>query len=72
VVSVDLSSPVFRKVVGLIKSFPAQGGVLQGYTILDPQSNSIGIYYSSLGAGVTVNPVTKRVMITTARPWLQR
>jgi hypothetical protein len=70
--SVDQSSPVFRKVVDLVRGFPAQGGVTQGFMILDPQKNPIGIWYSSLGAGITVDPHAKRVMITTARPWLQQ
>ena len=70
--SVDKSSPVFRKVVDLVRGFPAQGGVTQGFLILDPQKNPIGIWYSSLGGGITVDPHAKRVMITTAKPWLQQ
>lgn len=70
--NVDPSSPVFGKVVALVKSFPAQGGFTEGFLILDSQKNPIGIWYSSLGAGITVDPSTKRVMITTARPWLQQ
>jgi hypothetical protein len=70
--SVDPSSPVFGKVVDLVKGFPAQGGLSEGFIILDSQKNPIGIWYSSLGAGISIDPSTKRVMITTARPWLQQ
>ncbi len=70
--SVDPASPAFRKVVDLVKGFPAQGGFSEGFLILDPQKNPIGIWYSSLGAGISIDPNTKRVMITTARPWLQQ
>ncbi|MCU0559177.1 MAG: hypothetical protein MUD16_03180 [Desulfobacterales bacterium] len=63
-------SPTFEKVVGLVKSFPAPGGYTEGFTILDPQRRQIGVWYSSLGAGITVDPDTKQVMISTATPWL--
>lgn len=70
--SVDPASPVFRKVVDLVRGFPAQGGFSEGFLILDSQKNPIGIWYSSLGAGISIDPNTQRVMITTARPWLQK
>jgi hypothetical protein len=70
--SVEPSSPVFKKVVDLVKGFPAQGGRSEGFIILDRQKNPIGIWYSSLGAGITVDPSTKRVMITTTKPWMQQ
>jgi hypothetical protein len=70
--SVDPASPVFKKVVELVRSFPARGGFSEGFIILDPQKNPIGIWYSSLGGGISIDPNTKRVMITTARPWLQQ
>lgn len=70
--SVEPSSPVFRKVVGLVNGFPAQGSRSEGFIILDHQKNPIGIWYSSLGAGISIDPNTKRVMITTPRPWLQQ
>lgn len=63
-------SPTFEKVVGLVKSFPAPGSTTEGFTILDPQRKEIGVWYSSLGAGVTVDADTKQVMISTATPWL--
>ena len=70
--SVDPSSPVFRKVVDLVKGFPAQGGFTEGFLIVDPQKNPIGIWYSSLGAGIRMDPNTRRVMISTATPWMQQ
>ena len=66
------SSKTFRKVVDLVKSFPAQGGRSEGFYILDPKGEPIGFWYSSLGAGVTVDPDTQRVMLTTRTPWLQQ
>jgi hypothetical protein len=70
--SVEPSSPVFKKVVDLVMGFPAQGGRSEGFIILDHQKNPIGIWYSSLGAGITIDPNAKRVMITTTKPWLQQ
>jgi hypothetical protein len=67
---VDPSSPAFAKVVGLVKSFPVPGSYTEGFTILDPQRKQIGVWYSSLGAGITVDPGTRQVMISTATPWL--
>jgi hypothetical protein len=66
------SSATFEKVVGLVKSFPAPGSRTQGYTIIDPQGRQIGVWYSSLGAGVTVDPDTRKVSIATAQPWLSQ
>jgi hypothetical protein len=70
--NVDPSSPVFRKVVELVKSFPAKGGFSEGFFILDSQKNPIGIWYSSLGAGISIDPNTQRVMIATPRPWMHQ
>jgi hypothetical protein len=69
---VDPRSESFRKVVGLVQSFPATGSTTEGYTIHDPQGMQIGVWYSSLGAGITVDPDTKRVSISTATPWLSK
>lgn len=69
---IDPRSPVFGKVVGLVQSFPAQGSRTEGYYIVDRQGNPIGVWYSSLNAGITVDLDTKRVMIATATPWLQK
>lgn len=67
---IDPGSPTFEKVVGLVKSFPVPGSYTEGFTILDPQRKEIGVWFSSLGAGITVDPNTKQVMIATATPWL--
>lgn len=69
---VDPQSEVFKKVVGLVQSFPVPGSYTEGYTLHDPQGMQIGVWYSSLGAGITVDPNTKRVSITTATPWLSK
>jgi hypothetical protein len=58
-------------VVGLVQSFPAQGGRTEGYYIIDRQGRQIGVWYSSLTAGITVDSASKKVMIATATPWLQ-
>ena len=68
----DSGSPTFRKVVGLVHSFPAAGSRTEGYYIMDRQGRQIGVWYSSLTAGITVDPDSKKVMITTAPPWLQQ
>lgn len=69
---VDPQSETFKKVVGLVKSFPVPGSYTEGYTLHDPQGMQIGVWYSSLGAGITVDPNTKRVSMTTATPWLSK
>jgi hypothetical protein len=62
-------SQTFKKVVGLVQSFPVAGSITTGYTILDPQARTIGVWYSSIGAGVTINPATKAVSVATRPPW---
>jgi hypothetical protein len=62
-------SPTFKKVVGLVESFPAPGSFTTGYTILDPHGRAIGVWYSSTGAGITVDPATKTVSVATRPPW---
>ncbi|MCK7469823.1 MAG: hypothetical protein MZU95_02750 [Desulfomicrobium escambiense] len=50
-------SATFRKVVGLVQSFPGAGlHTRSGYTISDHQGRPIGVWYSSLSLGVTVDP----------------
>jgi hypothetical protein len=66
------SSTTFEKVVGLVQSFPVPGKRTEGYTIVDPQGRQIGVWYSSLGAGVTIDPDTRKVSIATAQPWLSQ
>jgi hypothetical protein len=67
----DPGSPTFNKVVGLVQGFPAQGSRTEGYFIMDRQGRQIGVWYSSLTAGITVDPDSKKVMIVTATHWLQ-
>jgi hypothetical protein len=66
----DPGSGTFRKVVGLIQSFPLPGSTTSGYTITDPQGRPIGVWYSSLAAGIVVDSQTKTVSISTAMPWI--
>jgi hypothetical protein len=62
----------FSKVVGLVQSFPVPGSRMEGFYILDRQGRRIGVRYSSLAAGITVDPDTRKVTIATATPWLQK
>ena len=68
---VDPRSPTFRKVVGLVEGFPAPGLRTYGGTLVDPQGNPIGIWYSSLIPGVRVDAENKLVTLSTATPWMQ-
>jgi hypothetical protein len=63
-------SAAFRKVVGLVQSFPVPNSYASGYTIVDPQGRPIGVWYSSLGAGITVDPQAKIVSVATTMPWV--
>jgi len=67
---VEPSSEVFRKVVGLVESFPVPGSRTYGAYILDIKGERIGVWYSSMSAGITVDPDTKVVSITTGTPWM--
>ena len=66
-----ISSRVFPKVVGLVRDFPAVGSRTEGYALHDRGGRQIGVWYSSLTAGVTVDPDTHTVTISTATPWMQ-
>jgi hypothetical protein len=68
--ALDPDSATFKKVVGLVQSFPVPNLVTQGYTILDPRGRSIGVWYSSLSAGITVDPAAKAVSVATSTPWI--
>ena len=68
--SVAADSEIFRKVVGLVQSFPTPGSYTLGFAIIDPGGRQIGHWYSSLSAGVTVDPQTKIVSIATIMPWV--
>jgi hypothetical protein len=63
-------SEIFRKVVGLVQSFPMPGSYASGFSITDPGGRRIGHWYSSLSAGITVDPQAKIVSITTIMPWV--
>jgi len=68
--AVAADSPTFRKVVGLVQSFPLPNSYTSGFAITDAQGREIGVWYSSLTAGITVDPQMKIVSISTVMPWV--
>lgn len=66
---VEAGSAVFRKVVGLVESFPVQGSTTTGYTFSDHQGRPIGVWYSSLGLGITVDAAARTASPSTTSPW---
>jgi hypothetical protein len=68
--AVDPDSATFRKVVGLVQSFPLPNSYTSGFAITDSQGRRIGVWYSSLSAGITVDPQAKIVSISTIMPWI--
>jgi hypothetical protein len=66
---VEAGSPTFRKVVGLVESFPVPGSKAVGHTFSDHQGRTIGVWYSSLSLGVTIDPAAKAVSPSTTSPW---
>ena len=67
----DPHSDMLKKIVGLVKDFPAYYGRTYGSYIVDSQGGKIGYWYSSLQmAGVTVDNETGTVAISTETPWL--
>jgi hypothetical protein len=66
----DPGSERFRNVVGLVQSFPLPGSFTSGYAIIDPNGRPIGVWYSSLAAGIVVDPQTQMVSISTVMPWI--
>lgn len=68
--AVASDSETFRKVIGLVQSFPASGSYSSGFAITDPEGRQIGRWYSSLSAGITVNPQTGIVSVSTIMPWV--
>jgi len=66
---VEAGSPAFKKVVGLVASFPVPGSTTIGYTFSDHQGRPIGVWYSSMSLGVTVDPAAKTVSPSTRSPW---
>jgi len=67
--AVEPDSPTFKKVVGLVASFPMPSSMTTGYTIFEHQGRPIGVWYSSIGLGVTIDPATKTVSPSTSSPW---
>jgi hypothetical protein len=67
---VESGSELFRKVVGLVESFPVPGSRTYGARIVDSKGEQIGVWYSSMSAGITIDPDTKVVSITTGTPWM--
>ena len=67
---VEPSSEMFQKVVGLVQSFPVPGSRTFGAYILDAKGEQIGVWYSSMSAGISIDPDTKVVFITTGTPWM--
>jgi hypothetical protein len=63
-------SEVFQKVVWLIEGFPVPGSRTYGAYIQDAKGERIGVWYSSMGAGITIDPETKVVFVTTGTPWM--
>jgi hypothetical protein len=67
---VEPGSEVFRKVVGLVKDFPVPGSRTYGAYILDAKGERVGVWYSSMSAGITIDPDTQVVFIATGTPWM--
>lgn len=68
---VDPDTATFKKVVGLVQSFPSMGSNVMGFEIMDSQGRQIGVWYSSLNAGISVDSVAKSVSVTTETPWIR-
>ena len=67
---VDPDSKTFEKVVGLVQDFPVRGSFTTGAHILDPQGQAIGVWFSSMNAGIRVDTDTHIVSIATGMPWI--
>ncbi|MCU0559179.1 MAG: hypothetical protein MUD16_03190 [Desulfobacterales bacterium] len=67
---VDPESKTFAKVVGLVQNFPVRGSFTTGAYILDAQAQQIGVWYSSMNAGIRVDPETRIVTISTGMPFV--
>jgi hypothetical protein len=66
----DPDAATFKKVVGLVESFPAMGtAYTAGFEIMDHAGRQIGVWYSSINAGVTVDSAAKVVSVTTQPLW---
>jgi hypothetical protein len=71
-IKIDPNSARLSHIEDLVQFFPVQGSVVYGAYIMDSQNKRIGTWYSSLTAGVTVNPETKTVSIATDRTTIGR
>ena len=67
---VEPGSEVFQKVVGLVQDFPVPGSRTYGAYIVNEKGDRIGVWYSSMGAGITIDPDAKLVFIATGTPWM--
>lgn len=67
----DPDAATFKKIVGLVQGFPVKGSSTTGYEIMDSQGRQIGVWFSSLSAGVTVDPAAKKVSVATPTPWIK-
>ncbi len=67
----DPDSATFKKVVGLVRDFPAKGSRTTGFEIMDSQGRPIGVWFSSLTAGINVDFAKKTVSVSTPTPWLR-
>lgn len=63
-------SEVFQKVVGLVRGFPVPGSRTSGSYILDARGERVGVWYSSMSAGIRIDPDTKVVFLMTGTPWM--
>ena len=61
---VSPGSDQFKKVIELVKRFPMASSPAFGARILDSNGNSIGEYYSTAAAGVTLDKEMKSIMLT--------
>jgi hypothetical protein len=57
-------SDEFKHIIMLVKSFPMANSPTFGAYVLDSQGNTIGVYYSSAGVGVTVDKESKTVSLS--------
>lgn len=68
----DPQTDKLEKVVGLVKSFPANNWNAYGSYLKDSMGNQIGYWYSSLSLrNIKVDNETKIVSIYTDNPWLR-
>jgi len=69
--ALEPDAATFKKIVGLVQSFPVKGSISTGFEVMDADGRQIGVWYSSLTAGITVDSAAKKVSVTTPTPWIQ-